>query len=445
MAFPGPDGSRASPELRTERDLSYEPVPREGVFHTDLWADWRLRDRDVPRWREGFGEPIPDGIIASVPGVLWTHTPGPIGGGDATEWERPRASHFWSGRGQMRSAPPCRSCPPFPCIQAITPWIARGVFGPAPVPWIGFSTTVCGIVLPDLNVVLRVGPDVFAGQPGFDPAWLREFEVPDVRWVAAAESDDWLPEEDLRYVGLSAGDLALRAMLVEQEGELIDVIKQQPCAPNQCEPVLVARTAGALAAAATPSPLLVLSARRRTLWSLDEVPASDARVRALDLGARTWRELVPQGEPLGRILAATYAPRDDVLWLLDEVGRGPRRTEARLVRVEVGLRNARARVVARWPRVTTNDRFALAVDPAGALYLAGTQARGALSVVVRIERSSRGHEPTGFVVREGGFVHEGLRANEHGVTLVLDDPDEGAFPILLDEMQPGRGGIAQCL
>lgn len=454
-----PAGGRSAGAPRTERDLAYEPVIDGGErFTTDLWAAWDLRDRDVPRWRIAFEEPIPDGLLANLTGLLWTHTPGPPGGGDASDWDRELASHFWSGRTRMSSEPPIPAREPFPCIAPITPRIGGGAFGGLPIPWIGWAGGACPSLL-DPRIAIRLGPHVFERQPGFDPAWLSHFEAPETRWVAAAEPGGWLPEQGVRYVGLDAGGLALRSLLVERDGGLVDAIKQQPCAPNQCE--AVASHSRAAASSAASSRLLVLSARRRMLWAIDVAAVADrrTRVRVLDLPSRRWHALEPDGAALGHILAATYAPLENSLWVLDEVPRGrghsrgqgstPRgRAEARLLRLDVSGPNVRATVVGRWPRVTANDRFAIATDPAGALYLAGSQAGGRRSVILRLERGQDGEfDATGFIMRPRSFVAEGLRANEYGLTLVLDDPTEGALPepIDFDELRPGRGGIVRCL
>ncbi len=444
-----PAGPRSTPAVRTERDLSYQPTDGDGLFETDLWASWSLRDDDVPRWRSAFTEPIGAGPVAALPGVFWTHTPGPIGGGPATEWDRDLASHFWSGRPRMSTEPPIPTRRPVPCFQPIAPMAAFGGFGPIPIPWLGFASLDCPLVLPELSVVVRAGPDLFEPQPSFDPSWLRHFEVPDRRWVAAAETGDWLPAEDIRYVALSTIDLSLAARLEERDGGLVDLIEPPGCVPGQCDtvPSPNAATARAAEPAASESQL-VLSARRRTLWAVDEEATAPgaARLRALDLDRAEWRDLAPQGVTLGRVLAVTYAPVEDALFVLDEVRAGRHhRRRARLLRVEVGRLTARVRVVARWRRWTHNDRFALAVDPAGALYLAGTRSRGWVSAVVRLEASDR-YRPTAFEVRAGRFVEEGLRANEHGVTLLLEHPRAGAVPVplALHELR-GRGGMRRCL
>ncbi len=435
--------------LRTERALAYDPPLDAGAsFTTDLWASWNLRDDDVPRWRmPPFMEPISFGPYLN--GVLWTHTPGPPAGGPPAGWERLLASHFWSGLARTATDPPIPTREP--CIAPIAPLLIRGVFGGTPLPWLGFATAGCPVVLPDLHAIVRHGEDVYAPQPGFDPSWLTEFEAEGVRWVAASEPGDWLPDEEIRYAGLSTSELALEILLAERDGGLIDVLDTQPCVPGQCVP-LVAPLATRSSATA-PSRLLVLSARRRTLWSIDQsaLAPGATRVHALDLASRQWHDLAGQGEELGTALAAVYSPSDDAIYVLDQVSSG-RADHARLLRMEVGSRTARSRVVGRWPRRTRNDLFALAVDPAGRLYVAGTQRgshrrRGLSTVVVRLEPNRRGrYHPTGVRRELGTFVPDGLRANEHGLTLVLDDPVEGAFPVSVPwHGRPAGGGMGGCL
>lgn len=436
----------SGPLLRAERALAYTPVLGGGeTFTTDLWADWELRDADVPRWRVVFTEPIPDGPLGNLQGVLWTHTPGPLGGGDATTWERLLASHFWSGHGRMPTEPPIPSREPRLCVEALVPALGLGPFGPIPIPWIGRAGFGCPPLF-DPHLVVRLGPSVFEPQAGFDPPWLGLFARPDTRWVAAAEPDAWLPSDDVRYAGLSSS-LALTSLLVAEADDLFDRLAQQPCPTGQCA-ALPAALAAARSAPA-PTPALVLSARRRTLWAL-EPSESGALVRALDLDLPIWRELSPSGDALGRVLAATYSGADDALYVLDEVdrpGRG-RRRDARLVSLDVGPRDARATVLARWPRTTPHDVFALAVDPAGALYLASGRAHGPVVAVLRLGRDRHGRTvATGLHVRAGRLVPEGLRASEHGLTLVLDDVREGALPVAIeyDALRPALGAIGRCL
>ncbi|MBX3268630.1 MAG: hypothetical protein KF729_00120 [Sandaracinaceae bacterium] len=217
---------------------------------------------------------------------------------------------------------------------------------------------------------------------------------------------------------------AWERLLVAAGDDLYDRYAQQPCPPEQCNAIPVTLTAAS--GPATPPPVLVLSARRRVLWALEQDGAS-TRVRALDLDQPIWRELPPAGAPLGRVLAATYSAPDDALYVLDELAGPGRSRHARLVRVETGPRDATAEVLARWPRATPHDVFALATDPAGALYLASGRAHGPLVALVRFGRDRRERAvPTGLLVRPGRLVPEGLRANEHGLTLLLDDPREGA-------------------
>ncbi len=105
-------------------------------------------------------------------------------------------------------------------------------------------------------------------------------------------------------------------------------------------------------------------------------------------------------------------------------------------------------ILDRWPRATAHDRFALAFDPSSRLYLASAHSRGPISVVARLGPDRRGRwSADGLLIRVGRFVPDGLRASEHGLTLVVEDPREGALPVAIgfDELRPLGGGIGRCL
>ncbi|MGD8854656.1 MAG: trypsin-like serine protease, partial [Gammaproteobacteria bacterium] len=308
-----PNGDHGAPILNGEEDLTYEPVIAGASFMTDLWADWQLRDRDVPRWRASFGETIPESPGARLPGVLWTHTPGPPTGGDATDWERTLASHLWSGRTRIGSAPILPNVPLAPCWRSVGPLLVEGEFGSFPTPWLGILSPTCAPI-PDLVGAVRVGPDTFVSQPAFDPSWLPAIAQPDLRWVAAAEPGGWLPPEDLRYVAVRPTDLSLRELLVEKDGDLLELI-YVPCQGKECytiEPVAQESPSDANTFRPDPDSLLILSAQRHTLWAIQTSPDPilSSRIFVMDLEDGRWGALVEHGAVLGRVLAATYSPVD---------------------------------------------------------------------------------------------------------------------------------------
>lgn len=454
-----PRGPRSTPELHGERSLSYEPVPGDGArFSTNLWASWNLRDDDAPRWRTQLSEPIADGMAANLPGVLWTHTPGPPSGGSATEWERELASHFWSGRVQMPTQPPLPFLEPLPCFQAMTPWIGEGTFGPAPVPWVGFVGP-CGDLGPPTEIAVRLGLDSFPRQLAFDPPWLIHFEDLDIEWVPVAESGDWLGDGGLRYVGIDGNGSGLRALLVEQEGELVDVLDGAPCVEEGCLDLI----------GPTASRLFVASAREGTLWSigrtlgvLAELPFDDeeggphllgerARVLAFDVHTRELRSLEPEGAWFGHVLAATYVPREGALFVWDELPVEEQSSSVlhrRLLRVELTEAAAHATVI--WQLdAQTETEYALAAAPDGTLFV-GARSNG---VVCRFESDSEGgYVYTGSVtVWHAGISRPiaagGLRADEHGLTVVAHTQEEGGLPVVLkpEEFEPSEETIWDCL
>jgi len=159
---------------------------------------------------------------------------------------------------------------------------------------------------------------------------------------------------------------------------------------------------------------------------------------------------VERGTILGRVLAATYSPMHDSLWVLDEIthgrqGKGSK--EVRLIRIETTVESADASVVARLPRVTSNDSFAMAAGSDGALYVAAAFAKGHHSVIQRLTFDAEGRcQPSGFSIRNDRFMPDGLQASERGLTLVLDDPVVGPLPVGIDvsELQPRGSGVAEC-
>ncbi len=96
-----------------------------------------------------------------------------------------------------------------------------------------------------------------------------------------------------------------------------------------------------------------------------------------------------------------------------------RRTERRARLVRVSPRGDAVDVVASWPRLTSNDRFAMAPGHDGALYIAGSN-RGA-HAVVRLAASRFGtFRVSGFAVGPGRVIPEQIHANQHGLTVMVE-------------------------
>jgi len=182
----------------------------------------------------------------------------------------------------------------------------------------------------------------------------------------------------------------------------------------------------------------VLSATRRALWVVGgRASSGGGELRDVwrhDVETATWRRLWLGSVTLGHVLAATYSPVDERLWILDETyerpGRGHRRRRGRgrrrgppLVRrarlITVHPDFGTAEVVATWRRVTANAEFELSVDPSGALWVAAWRERGGAHVVVRLDTDAPGTvRVLGWRIGAGALAPDGVRADARGLTVI---------------------------
>lgn len=447
---PGPRQPYCVDRYRTalgpEYPGEYTPYAEGDGFLADRTNVWRLHDSDVPRWvLAGFGDPLRDaigsgpGLLGSVPGVLWTHTPGSART-SAAEYPffadrlvQEQASHYWSGRVLAPiDVPEEVPCPvpfiPFLGTDRICPFCASSF----PAPAIGFADL--GRCQPDLDHVglladgLLVDPGAPLPMPGLDL-----FIADSGPWVAAAESGNWLPREGLRYLSVDAGS-SIGRLITEQKAGFEEPLA---CTPDQnCEPFAIDLAAVAVnAPGETPEPRTdygeVLSARRGVLWIVGGQAASDGRILdelwAYELAQGRWCHLPPGARPqLGRVLAATYAAADDALWVLDEIpasldpvgrGRAPPRLLARLIRLDPGTGSGE--VTIEWPRGgrgSRNDRYALSADPDGWLYVVAWRDSGFGHTVLRLGPGATTVTIEGWAVGAGRPIERTVRASDQGVS-----------------------------
>jgi hypothetical protein len=434
-------------------------APPSGMFAPDRRTRWLLRERDVPRWQL-YDPPLPaagadvfpvgPGTLGTLPGVVWTHTPGPVGQPDFPFPRRAFTSHYWS-----RGIPaPVTVRPPDPCIQALVPFLVPPIvcpFCPSRLPeaFVGFGGPLCPNVQLD-RPLLVLGPGVTLEQaPGTELPGLEIFTGDLGPWVAAAEPASTLEGDGLRYARVTDGFDVQRLVFV-RDGQLVE--GKQPCPVGQeCIPFPFPQTASLVAGETCPcarrDAAVVLSARRELLWVLGGTPVSagpelsDAWV--YDVGAVVWRPLaLPAGETLGHVLAATYSAIDDALYVLDEpAGRGGRR--ARLLRL--APLGETLEVVATWPRRSPHTRYALSADVAGGLWLAASPAWGRVHVVARLS-VDHGARVDGW--RAGlGRLAGPARADERGLTVVVErDPRRGSELVgyELAELRRAPGGEREC-
>lgn len=416
-------------------------APPGGVFVPDLVGRWRLYDLDAPRWSTLVGtipEPIPRSPNGYA-GVLWTHTPGtPTVDFDADT--RERTSHYLSG-----FFPPevtLLALPAGGCFGSIAPY--AGAFDwHGRLPFVGRN---CGA--PDLPVGFAIDGLVLAADIRLELPDLDLLGQPPLV-VAVSEPSTLLSENGLRYAALGeSGELLLA--VDERFGQFVPRAPSCPnCPPcQQCAPIGPMALARGADSTATLETIPVLSARREALWLIESGTPEPARLLTRFVDEQEARDPIELPE-LGRVLAAVYSPREDVIWLLDErdTGSGWRgRRVARLIALQPDL--GTVTTVATWPRLTQSDRFALALAPDGGLYLVSGIGRLRAHAVVRLNPSlaDRRVRVLGVRVGVGAPVPGMARANRGEVAFVIEAP--GRRRETVREYPAAsfvRGGIGSCL
>ena len=450
LAHEAPAEDLSGEGLRREVTLEYAP-PAEH-FETDLRSTWDQR-ADERRWETRFPDwqwPRDPGtrLRVDLPGVLWSHAPGPPPAADGTRVDFPLAlrllaSHYQSGP----VAPPREARNPFECHQFLGPYVGRPAFcpfcaGSFPRPFLGlpgrFRRGRCRLEPLPPAIVLPF--DELPAAPGFgpDPGPLLEVEG---TWVAAAESDSWLPPQGPRYAALSSDGASLRKVLVETPTGFAEQAPPDPCDnPNGCQDPLL-RVAGAVPASLAPPSVgagLALSSRLHTLYRVggqDDSGRPLGELWAFDTESFQARQLPLFGVAPGEVLASTYDAASNRLLWLDVVEeplplRPPRRRRGHrrpprvrtrpVVRlVATGPFGGEAVELGRWPRLSRNTRFALAADPAGRLFVVASRERGGWHLVVRLELGRRAVRLDGFAFGPGALVTPQVRADARGVSLVV--------------------------
>ncbi len=253
-------------------------------------------------------------------------------------------------------------------------------------------------------------------------------------------------------------------VLVERDGVLQDQ-KVSRCYPNPCE-TLAALTSEMRDPLAPPAdltdPVLVLSALRESLWVFGGTlrGAPYLGVHRYDVTEGQWYRVgtyTVGGDGLGQVLAATYAPATQLLYLLNQVeetpddarsgrygGRTVGTTRVRLLAMDPSL--GEPITLASWRRRTRHDTFGLASDGAGRLYVVASREHGDAHVVVRLAPDEEGEwRAEAFAVGQGRYVTAGVHANRRGVSLAVRVP--GGVRVVgyeAGELEPRRRCEEQC-
>jgi hypothetical protein len=414
--------------------------------------------------------------------VLWAHAAGPPpedppGPGGLAYYadavtavpSATLASRYWSG--EVPADVVARR--PLPCTPAELPLLLDG-------PGFPFGAALGQAAWLGRVGVRRAGACVYDALSPWSPQWrgvvpvsprdavpgLRPegFAAPaGARWVAASEPPALLAGTRLRYAAKDAARLGVVGALEVGAGGALVVRGQQPpppfcdepqgCGPVEqppgLDPLAVARASEPGESSGTVSgspegderrdPLLVLSARHEALfYGLGELPggALAGDLWRIDVGRGggaggsggvTRVALGAAARDVGRVLAATYQPADDALYLLGvrasrETGRGRWRAPPEGALVRLGLRDGDARVLGAWPLVLPHARYALAGADDGSVFLvAGV---GGAHVVVRLRADGERLRVLGLGHGAGRLVPGLARAAGTGLTVATVDAFE---------------------
>lgn len=114
----------------------------------------------------------------------------------------------------------------------------------------------------------------------------------------------------------------------------------------------------------------------------------------------------------------------------------------RLVAIPVTGRAA-PRMLASFPRLTTNDRFAIAVDVVGNVWVAAGLPIGRAHVLLELEREGDRLRAGGFRAGVGRLARgDALRVDPLGATLLVDDARLGVTPVGVRHREMARLGGA---
>lgn len=397
-----------------EAALSFEPTA--GHFTPSATATWSMNS-DLPRWSALIGVDLGAAHPDAVPGVVWIHSPGPPAVRGTTGFFeddlRALTSHYSSGS-MPRPVSLAFEVPRADLgITPVVPFLPTCPGCPDRCPWCRAAFPGAWLFAAGDRVVSNVQGLVRDQASAFDAATLEEVkELRDVPWIASSEPDELLDREGLRWAAIAPdGSNALTVLAGTRLG-YVDVsflppgyFDQRPPQPGEMVTLLDPPSRARFGA--------VLSAMRFRLWIVGGVDTATGESRgdlwAFDVLSGRWTYVNLEGDPRpAAVLAATYSPAHDALFVLDEEAG-----DVRLLRIDP-LSGSIA-VVSRFRPRRIADRWAMGADRAGALYVATSSAGELAHRVVRL-----GSDGALQATRNGpGQLASGeLRANEQGLTLL---------------------------
>jgi len=391
-------------------DLTYDgPGQRVGgvegnyTYYPDLkrtiGVDWNIA-ADAGEWLPGELPPE-----YSLPGVLWTHTPGPTGEADFPLAERERASNYVSGGFGRTSGDPSPDTDPDIGI------------GPAPLPW----RSLCPdcpwtfprpfLLIPDClglpgctdPAELRFGPmardatGVFVGGAGNGLGQVAG------TWVSAAEPDVYQGTTGVRYAAVATNGTSVSSILTLSSSGLSRTTPSNGGSPPSSRSLFGA----------------VVSVTKNRIWVMGGINGSGGLLqdlRAYNIGTQTWSQVtIPGSYKPSRVLAAAYSPGEDRLLVLDQVTAGG---SIRLIRLDPNG-SASSQLVGTWSRTASTTTFALTSEPGNRAYMVACGG-ASTHAVLRFRRSGTGVVLWKTGTGSGPLTSQSAQASVEGVSLLVD-------------------------
>jgi hypothetical protein len=398
-----------APTPRASVSLRYDlaQFDTRGAPSFALVANWNIFPRtrgplaDTVRWTALPAAPSTGesesfaGVLSEVDGIVWAQVEASTVGG----FDRELADTYFDGS----FTPPILRVaqPPSDLFRGLAALISSGGWW-GQLPFIGGVGPPGCDTPPNCGIAIRVA-DVTIPPTAPQLPDLSLFQVAG-NWFGASEPSGQLDASPLRYVALGP-DMSLSARIFETPAGMASKIPSSDYAEL---PV----------SGPTPPPadaVDVLSVRRGQLFHLEN--GQPAHLWVLDVKTGRWD--VHGAPDLGYVRAAVYSATDDLIYAVDEVPRRGRSRERRRL-VAISPDSGVVVPVGEYPRSRQIDRFALAIDASGALYLATSSSRSDEHHVARLRATLGGLSVLG--VREGrGVVVSGLaRADDRGVAVLVE-------------------------
>ncbi|MCB9604826.1 MAG: hypothetical protein H6722_01675 [Sandaracinus sp.] len=152
---------------------------------------------------------------------------------------------------------------------------------------------------------------------------------------------------------------------------------------------------------------------------------------------------------LGAVLAATYDPVADALYVLDEVAEARRwwsRRRARLLRIDLHDSSTPAATLVEWPRIAPTTRFSLGVGPEGHLVLVAS-GFGAHAVLRLTPDAEARWVPSHVAFGVGTLTQVPMTTDSRGVSFVTADSwgRHSVRGVRWSDLRPVRtGDVGRC-